>query len=303
MMPGPSVVVRQVLDSEGKDYYDANSTFEKSDFFWRPSLSRASAPVPHLAGTRTVHLKPGLNEQALQKVEGQVNFAVPVDPKSAAFEAKDAGKPVSLHAASVSLVSLTGNSAKLHYRGASEHLLLVRGYGADGKALAVESRQILPRNQDVDQDFTITFKGPVAKVEFEVAARIIERVFAFSLARGAAAGPAPAASSGITLPARATQAAAATPAAAQPAAPAPAPAPAPAAAPAPVAAPAPAPAPVPTAAPAAKPTTAAARPAPKPRTEPRAPSTPPATARTLGPAPSACVYKPVMTDEDLARCR
>jgi uncharacterized RDD family membrane protein YckC len=299
LMPGPIVIVNRVLDSSGADYLDADSTFEKDDFFRRPSLSRASAPVPHLAGLRTVHLKPGLGEQALQKVEGRVSFTVPVDAKSTTFEAKDAGKPASVHASSVSLVSLTGNSAKLHYRGASEHLLLVRGYGTDGKVLAVESRQILPQKRDVDQDFTITFKGPVAKVEFEVAARLIERVFPFSLARGAAAGPAPAASSGITLPARATQAAAAAPAQAPAAqAAAPAPAPAPVAAPAPVVKPAP----TPVAATPARPVAATARPAPKPRAESKPPSTPPATARTLGQAQS-CVYKPVMTDEDMARCR
>ena len=245
-----------------------------------------------------MHLKPGLNEQALQTIEGQVSYTVPVDPKSTTIEAKDAGKPMSLHAASVSLVSLTGNSAKLHYRGASEHLLLVRGYSADGKVLAVDSRQILPQKQDVDQDFAITFKGPVARVEFEVAAKLIERVFPFSLARGAAAGPPPAASSGITLPARATHAAAAAPAVAT------APVPARVVAPAPVVTPAPVfkPAPTPFAVSPAKPV-AEARPAPRPRAEPKTPPTPPATARPLGQAESQCVFKPVMTDEDIARCR
>jgi uncharacterized RDD family membrane protein YckC len=304
MMPSPRIVVTQVFDSGGKDYYDAGSTFETNEFFLRPSLSQSSAPVPHLAGTRSVNLRSGLSEQALHRVEGQVIFSVPVNPISTTFDAKDAGKPMSLHGASVSLVSLNGNAARLHYRGASEHLLLVRGYGADGKMLAVDSRQILPAKQDVDQDFTITFKGPVAKVEFEVAARIIERVFPFSLARGGAAGPAPAASSGITLPPRTTQAAAPAPSpAAQPAASAPtasttstAPTPAPVVAPAPV----PTPVAVP---PMKKPAEVAARPAPKPRAESRAPSTPPATARPLGQAQSQCVFKPVMTDEDIARCR
>jgi uncharacterized RDD family membrane protein YckC len=303
LMPGPVVTIERVVDAGGTDYFDADSTFEKDEFFQRASLSRAAAPVPHLAGTRSVRVRSGLSEQALQKIEGQVRFAVPVDPRSTTFEAKDAGKPMSLHAVSVSLVSLSGNSARLHYRGASENLLLVRGYGADGKLLPVESRQILPQKQDVDRDFTISFKGAVAKVEFEVAARIIERVFPFSLARGAASGPPSAASNGITLPARATQTAAAVPAPAvaqppaQPAAAAPAPAPvaAPAAAPAPIVAPAPAPAAVAKVAPA---------PAPKPRrTEAKAPSTPPAAAKPLGQAASQCVFKPVMTDEEIARCR
>jgi uncharacterized RDD family membrane protein YckC len=303
LMPGPVVTIERVVDAGGTDYFDADSTFEKDEFFQRASLSRAAAPVPHLAGTRSVRVRSGLSEQALQKIEGQVRFAVPVDPRSTTFEAKDAGKPMSLHAVSVSLVSLSGNSARLHYRGASENLLLVRGYGADGKLLPVESRQILPQKQDVDRDFTISFKGAVAKVEFEVAARIIERVFPFSLARGAASGPPSAASNGITLPARATQTAAAVPAPAvaqppaQPAAAAPAPAPvaAPAPAPAPIVAPAPAPAAVAKVAPA---------PAPKPRrTEAKAPSTPPAAAKPLGQAASQCVFKPVMTDEEIARCR
>jgi hypothetical protein len=225
-----------------------------------------------------------------------VNFTVPVDPRSTSIGAKDAGKPVSLHASSVSLVSLAGSSARMHYRGPSEHLLLVRGYGADGKLLAVESRQILPQKQDVDQDFTITYKGPVAKVEFEVAARLIERVFPFSLSRGASAGPPPAASSGITLPARAVSAALAVtgPAAAAPAAPAVTTAPAPVIAPAAVVAPAVA---------SGGSVEAAVRPAPKPRAEPKAPSAQPATARPLGQAASQCVFKPVMTDEDIARCR
>jgi uncharacterized RDD family membrane protein YckC len=300
LMPGPVVSIGRVLDAGGTDHYDAGSTFEKDEFFQRVTLSRAGAPVPHLAGTRSVRFKPGLSEQALQKIEGQARFTVPVDPRSATLEAKDAGKPASLHSATVSVVSFAGNVARLHYRGASEHLLLVRGYGADGKPLAVESRQILPQKQDVDQDFSITFKGPVARVELEVAARVIERVFPFSLARGAVAGPPAAASNGVTLPARATQVAAAAPAApvTRPAAPAPAPAPAASPAPAPVLAPAPARAPA--AASPAKPVAAAPRPAAQPRQQPKSAATP---ERTLGQAQAQCVFKPVMTDEEIARCR
>ena len=288
LLPGPVITVNRVLDSAGKDYFDADSTFEKDDFFRRPSLSAARDPVPHLAGIRNVRLKPGLSEQALQKIEGQVNFTVSADPRSVTIEAKDAGKPMPLHDASVSLQSLSGNSAKLHYRGASENLLLVRGYGADGKPLAFESRENLPRKQDVDQDFTITFKGPVAKVEFEVAARIIERAFPFSLARGAAAGPPSAATGGITLPARAraTKVAAVAPA------------------PAPTAAAAVKPEPKAKAEPKEKPAPAATKPEPKPRAERKAPPAPaPTPARPLGQADSGCVYKPVMTDEEIARCR
>ena len=50
-----------------------------------------------------------------------------------------------VHDASVSLQSVSGKVVNLHFRGASENLLLVRAYGADGKPLAIESNQILPQ--------------------------------------------------------------------------------------------------------------------------------------------------------------
>jgi uncharacterized RDD family membrane protein YckC len=102
--------------------------------------------------------------------------------------------------------------------------------------------------------------------------------------------------------------------------PAPALAPATAAAPAPTAAPAPAPAPV--IATPVKPETAPVKTKPKPKAEPKAapvaeskpraapaPATTPAPVATPEPprqpsqADARCVYKPVMTDEEIARCR
>ena len=228
--------------------------------------------MPHLAGTRNVHLQPGLSVQTLQKVEGQVSFAAPVDPKSVTFDTKETGKEKPVHDASVSLQSVSGKVVNLHFRGASENLLLVRAYGADGKPLAIESNQILPQKQDVDDNFTFTFKGPPAKVEVTVASNVIERFFPFSLARGAIAGPPSAASVGVTLPPR--------PRAAKVAATAPTTAPAAAPAAAPVAAPAPAPVVAPV-----KPKSTAARSEPKPNAEPKAQRAPARVATKSNEAP------------------
>lgn len=210
--PGLSITVNRVLDAGGNNFYDAGSTFEK-DFFRRPSLSFEKTPVPHFGGTRQVQIKPGLSEQALQKVEGLATFTVPVDPRPVTFAAKETGKEKPVHDSFVSLQSVNGNAATLHFRGASENLLLVRGYGADGKALAFESRQILPERHDVDDDFTIAFKGAPAKVEVMIASKVIERFYPFSLARGAVAGPPSTATGGATMPprARASKVAAAPP--------------------------------------------------------------------------------------------
>jgi len=307
LMPAPIVTVNRVLDAGGNNYYDMGNTFEQKDFFRRPKLSAAKDPVPHLAGTRSVEMRPGLNEQSLQRVEGQLNFHAPVDPKPAAFEAGETGKEKIVHGSAVSLRSVKGNTVQLHFRGASENMLQVRAFGADGKPLAMESWQVLPERRDVDDDFVVTFKGPPAKIEVMVAARIIERFFPFSLVRGATSGPPASAEQGYTLPPRTLAAASPAPAAA------PAPAPKPEAKqPEP---PQVAPKPEPRSEPKAPELKAQPRPAPvvaapspprepaKPAARPRpAPAPAAAPSRPLGQSTS-CVYKPVMTDEDIARCR
>ena len=188
--PGPEITVTRVLDASGQDYHDAASAFEKG-MFLRASLSSDSASVPHLSGLRSVQIKPGLSEQALQKVEGQMRIAIPVDTKQVAFEAGEIGKEKAVHGAAVALKSLSGAVAVLHYRGASRNMLGVRGYGKNGAPVAIESRQLPSDNQTVDMDLQVKFKEPVSKVEAIVAAGMVERQFPFSLARGAVAGPPP----------------------------------------------------------------------------------------------------------------
>lgn len=186
--PAPEVTVTGVLDASGQNYYDAASSFEKG-MFLRVRLGSDSTPVPHLSGLRTVNTKPGLSEKALQKIEGQLRITIPVEATPVAFEAGDAGKEKPVHGAAVALKSVSGAEAVLHYRGASRNMLGVRGYGKDGAAVAVESRQLPPDNQAVDMDLQVKFKGPVSKVEAIVAASLVERQFPFSLARSAVAGP------------------------------------------------------------------------------------------------------------------
>lgn len=287
LMPSAVVTVDRVLDADGKDYYDAANTFEKSEFFHRASLTAAHTPVPHLSGIRDVHFKAGANKNALRKVEGKLSLRVPVDPKPVTFDANDTGKDKTAHGAVVRLQSVSGNTANIHYRGAPENMLVVRGLGADGKPLAQESRQLLPKGSVVDNDFTVTFKGPPAKVDVVVAARLIERTYPFSLALGASAGP----------PATGSAAAAGLAAAVPAQQPVPAPTVKPEAKPA---APALAAVPAPVAAAPTKPAPTPARPAPRPRADPQAS---PAPQRPLRRADTGCVYKPVMTDEEIARCR
>lgn len=188
LAPAPEITVTGALNESGQNFYDAASSFE-TPFFQRIQLSRQSTPVPHFAGLRQVHTKPGLTEKLLQKIEGQVRITIPVDAKSVAFEAGDIGKEKPVHGAAVALKSFSGTDVVLHYRGAPRNLLSARGYDKDGAPVAVASRQLPPAGQVVDLDLQFKFKAPVSKVEAFVAASLAERQFPFSLVRGAVAAP------------------------------------------------------------------------------------------------------------------
>ena len=184
-VPGPRVTINSVLDQAGTNFHDAENTFEKGEFFQRANLSTSSNPVPHLEGTRSVRLRPGLSEQALQKVEGQLSIILPVDPKVVAFEVAETGKEKPAHDATVTLLSVSGGAVQLRYRGVPENYLEVRAFGADGKPIAPEARQILSGKQPVEQELTANFKGAPARIEAVIAARLVERSFPFSVAKGA----------------------------------------------------------------------------------------------------------------------
>lgn len=188
--PTAEITVNKVLDASGQNYYDGASNLEK-EFFLSPPLGRDSHPIPHLSGLRMVHIKPGLNEQALQKIEGQVRIIFPLELKPVTFEAGDVGKEKPVGDAVVTLKSLSGANAALHYRGDSTNLLEVRGYGKDGGLVKQESAVTMTMDDKTAEKQT-HFKGPVSKVEVPIANKI-ERQFPFTLVRGAMAGsPSPA---------------------------------------------------------------------------------------------------------------
>lgn len=281
----PEITVTRVLDGAGKNYYDAANTFEKDPFFRRARLSPEAKPVPRFEGTRTVNIERGLSEGSLSRIEGDLRIFIPADMKTEGFEAADAGKDRTVHGSTVTLKSLKGTEAVLHYRGASANLLGVRGL-ADGKPVDIESRQLPGDARTVDMDMTVKFKAPVTRIEVGIASGVAERSFPFVLTRGGTAGPVP---SMATKPSPDT--AAAIPQAASPATqdkPA-------------------APAPVATAAPAPRADSGPAPQEARPRNV-RKPAVPEAAPSAAAPAPArapavVCAFKPVMTDDEMAACR
>lgn len=288
----PEITVTRVLDGAGRNYYDPANTFEKDPFFRRARLSPEAKPVPRYEGTRTVNIERGLGESSLSRIEGNLRVFIPAEIRTEGFEAADAGKDRTVHTSTVTLKSLKGADAVLHYRGASANLLGVRGL-ADGKPVDIESRQLPGDAKTVDMDMTVKFKAPVTRVEVVVAAGVAERSFPFVLTRGGTAGPVPPSAS----KAAPDNAAAITQ----------------------VASPAIQDKPAAASGQAVPPSTTAA--VPTPRVDPgttaqearpratRKPAAPTETAQSAAaPAPVrapqvACTFKPVMTDAEIAACR
>lgn len=200
LLPAPKVTVNRVLSTAGRNHYDMGNTFEKAAFR-HVDLSLRQTPIPHMTGIRSVHLKPSLTAQTLRSIQGMVTYRAAVEPKTVRLDAQQLGQQVTVHDTIIALQSVSGNTARIRFRGASEHLLGTRGQGADGKPLRRSSWQQLPLNQDVDKVFWVTFVDAPATVEVAVASRIIERFFSFSLEPGATAG-APDPDQGYTMPQR-----------------------------------------------------------------------------------------------------
>lgn len=209
LAPAPEVTVDRVLDPTGVDHYDHVSTFEQSSFFRRASLSLAETPVRHYNGIRSVYVVANTKEQSVQKVEGRIRISIPVNVQVAAFAVEEAGKVSTVNGATLTLKSVSGNGMVMHYRGPSAQLLMLRGFGKDGKPVLIESRQLLQANQNVDESFQTRFQGPVSKVEAVISAGMVEREFPFSLARGMTAGAPSTATAAIKPAATATGASAA----------------------------------------------------------------------------------------------
>ncbi len=188
-IPDPKVMISRVLDRAGNNFHDADNTFETKEFFHRASLTFYSTPVPHLAGTRSVNLRPGLAEQALQRAEGQLSITLPIDPRVLSFDAAELSKEKSVHDSALTLLSVTGGAVQFRLRAVPNNYLGVRAFGADGKAISLEARQVISGNQAIDQEMTVNFKAAPARVEVVFAARLVERSYPFSVQKGAVAGP------------------------------------------------------------------------------------------------------------------
>jgi uncharacterized RDD family membrane protein YckC len=190
-----TVTISQVADGANQSRYDPKNRFE-TEFFQNVSLSEASG---RKEGLRSVSLTAGTTEQQVQKVDGVLKLQVPVGTRTLNLQSGDAGKVQSVGATTLVMHSFKGDTVEIESQGPRDNLLQMRGLNAKGEAVATE---MTSWSSGTPVRMTTKFKGPVDRVELQVAAEIVERSYPFALARGGApvaaapAAPAPKAAAG-----------------------------------------------------------------------------------------------------------
>jgi outer membrane biosynthesis protein TonB len=181
---GMSVQLTRVVDAKGAELYDPKHNLE-SAFFQRVSVKSESSPVPHLAGSRSVHLKSGVTSTGLERAEGVVKLALPVKPATVSFDTgADLGKQHTAHGVGITLKGMKGNAYTFEYKGDQARIVATNGVGADQNPVALTGRS------GGGNFMTYTFAGAVSRIDVVVAETLSEHAFPFTLTRTSLAGPA-----------------------------------------------------------------------------------------------------------------
>lgn len=171
------LVVASVRDDRGAELFDPENTFEKSEFFRRISMSRASQPEPHLAGSREIHLKSGADAKTMAQASGIVKVRASLGARAARFGPGDAGKSQTVHGVEIVLKEVKGNGFQFEFKGDHARVTVVHGYGSDQEPVRIASRGGGSGLMKYD------FAAPVAAVDVLVAEKFEERGFPFTLTR------------------------------------------------------------------------------------------------------------------------
>ena len=176
------ITIHHVQNKQNKNYYDRSSRFEK-EIFQKVSVDRKTQPVPHLRGTRTVHLRKGLTEESLTRVKGVVSLTLPVGIVSIDFSSNERNTEKAGASSKVKLLSIEDNEATIHYSGKLTNYLTLKGYDREGLELDWSSRDLLHDHgeSEVDQKLRVIFKGEPVKITVLLTEQLVTYNFPFTL--------------------------------------------------------------------------------------------------------------------------
>ncbi len=176
LLDSSTLLLSDVISKNGKNVYDANSSFESEHFL---NLRFTKQSGGYLEAIRDVHLLPGTKETDLKSVRGELQFRFPLNVRNTEFVPKDAGQSRTTADLQITLEELNGNSAKIQIVGDIDRYIGVKAFGASGNELeAGGSSSMTSENKKVD---SYSFQGDIAVLKVFVAEKILSKSYAFLL--------------------------------------------------------------------------------------------------------------------------
>jgi hypothetical protein len=172
------LLVGKVLDAQGADVYNRESTFE-DDQFQRLSFQRISWPPPHLETIRNVHLLPGTTENGLSSVSGELRLNLPLRIGVLELAAGDAGGEKQLHGLTATLMKMEGNAVTLALGGDPARHVATFAYDARGERL--DSQYSSWSTAGSSTTVSHGYSAPPVRLELLVATGFLEKSYPFTL--------------------------------------------------------------------------------------------------------------------------
>jgi uncharacterized RDD family membrane protein YckC len=174
------VKIDHVWNQKHEELYDPDNQFE-TEFFQRLSLGKRSHPALHLATIRNVYLLPGVQEEDIRRIEGQLILDLPVGLKSVVLDIADQGREVAAgnNGATIQLSGVKDGKVSLTYRGTIANFVTVQAFNGAGQQL--ESAGSSWYGDDQTLNLNHQFKGRPEQIHVLVADKMAERRFPFIL--------------------------------------------------------------------------------------------------------------------------
>lgn len=175
------IAIKDVLTKDGKDVYNAESTFESEDFKTF-SFSEESYPVMHLRGQRSVYLSGEISEDDIASIRGKVALMLPIDIQTLVFSSGDVGVKKVIGDRTFILESIEGGKVTMKYKGPGNINFVSDAYDKDGNMLNYSYRTTgFPGGKAQDITYEDMYDGDVEMIKIIIPSEVVERVYPFEL--------------------------------------------------------------------------------------------------------------------------
>ena len=175
------VRIARVMNDKGQDVYDRESGFE-GEQFQKLTFGRMRFPALHLQSIRDVHLVAGVKNKDIHSIEGVLQLRLPLGVQSVAFSTAETGQTKEVNGQSVTLKQVDGMKIAAEINGDPDSHLDSRAYDAAGNV--VDQQYSSWSTSMGRKDLSITFNGPVERVEFYFVRDFLDKEWPFVLQAG-----------------------------------------------------------------------------------------------------------------------